>query len=75
MCIRDRDYTAVQGTVFVTGASPQATFAVPILADQLDEPDETFNVVLDGPFAGPVTLAVTIRNRSAVIFQNGFEDP
>lgn len=73
--VAGQDYTAVQGTVFVNGASPSATIAIPILADQLDESDETFNVVLDGPFAGPVTLAVTIRNRNAVIFANGFEDP
>jgi len=67
------DYSAVQGTVFLTGASPQATIQIPILTDQLEEPDETFSVVLDGPFAGPVTLTVTIRSVSDAIFQDGFE--
>jgi hypothetical protein len=73
--VAGQDYTATQGTVFLTGAAPQASIEIPLLPDALDEPDETFSVVLEGPFAGPVALAVTIRSVGAAIFRDGFESP
>ena len=43
------DYTASSGTLtFAPGATSQ-TFAVPVLGDLLDEPDETFAVTLSAP--------------------------
>jgi hypothetical protein len=73
--IAGQDYTASQGTVFLNGASPQAAIQVPILSDAIEESDETFTINLSGPFAMPVTLTVTIRNRGDAIFANGFEEP
>ncbi|MBD0329803.1 MAG: lamin tail domain-containing protein [Thermoleophilia bacterium] len=40
------DYTAVTATVELAPGERTATVAVPIAADELDEPDETFSVVL-----------------------------
>jgi hypothetical protein len=67
------DYTASQGTVFLTGANPQPTIQVPILVDLVDEPLETFTVQLSGPFPAPVDLTVTIVDRGDQIFRDGFE--
>lgn len=71
--VAGQDYTSVQGTVFLNGAMPQAAIQIPILSDTTAEPDETFSVVLNGPFAAPVTLTVTIINRGDTIFGDGFE--
>jgi hypothetical protein len=73
--VAGRDYEATQGTLFLAGAAPQATIEIPLSIDALDEPDETFDVVLDGPFPGPLTLSVTIRGAGDAIFQDGFEEP
>ncbi|MCE3004429.1 MAG: DUF4394 domain-containing protein [Xanthomonadaceae bacterium] len=67
------DYTATSGTLFLTGPAPRAVFSVPIQVDTAAEPDEQFTVRLEGPFAAPVDLVVTIRDRGDAIFQNGFE--
>ena len=43
------DFTAQSGTATILAGSPTATINVPILGDTLDEKNETFSVVLNGP--------------------------
>ncbi len=71
--VAGQDYTATQGTVFVRAGNPQAAIQIPILEDSLNEPNETFTVTLNGAFAAPVTLTVTILDRGDPIFSDGFE--
>ena len=40
------DFTATRGSVTVAAGARRATFTVPILDDDLDEPDETFEVAV-----------------------------
>ena len=40
------DFTATRGSVTVAAGARRATFAVPILDDDLDEPDESFEVAV-----------------------------
>jgi hypothetical protein len=43
------DYTARSGTVSLPAGETSATFAVPVLGDTVDEPDETVRLVLSSP--------------------------
>jgi hypothetical protein len=43
------DYTATSGTLTFTPGETSKTIAVPILADVVPDPDETFTVALSGP--------------------------
>ena len=43
------DYTATSGTVIFAEGEVEQTIAVPVLDDALDEPDETFTVILSRP--------------------------
>ncbi len=54
------DYITAAGTVsFADGDTTPKTFQVTIVNDTLDEPDETFNVILANPTGGAVLGAVT----------------
>jgi parallel beta-helix repeat protein len=54
------DYITAAGTVsFADGDTTSKTFQVTIVNDTLDEPDETFNVILANPAGGAVLGAVT----------------
>ncbi len=60
------DYTATSGTLTFAAGESVKTIAVPILADRLDEPDETFTFTLSNVSGGatlgtPATATVTIR--------------
>ncbi len=43
------DYTATTGDLSFAPGEPTKTIAVPVKGDTVDEPDETFNVVLSAP--------------------------
>jgi hypothetical protein len=63
------DYTAATGMVTFAVGETEKTITVPIIGDLLNEPDETFRVVLSSPVG--VTLAdgeaiVTIENDDAL---------
>ena len=54
------DYTTAAGTVnFADGDTAPKTFQVTIVNDTLDEPDETFNVILSAPTGGAVLGGIT----------------
>jgi parallel beta-helix repeat protein len=54
------DYAATAGTVnFADGDTANKTFQVTIVNDTLDEPDETFNVILANPTGGAALGATT----------------
>ncbi|MEO6193877.1 MAG: IPTL-CTERM sorting domain-containing protein [Thermoanaerobaculia bacterium] len=54
------DYTATAGTVnFADGDMANKTFQVTIVNDILDEPDETFNVILANPTGGATLGGIT----------------
>ncbi len=54
------DYTAAAGTVnFADGDTANKTFQVTIVNDTLDEPDETFNVIIANPTGGAALGATT----------------
>ena len=44
------DYTATSGTLTFPPGTTARTVAVPVVTDALDEDDETFSLVLSGPF-------------------------
>ena len=47
-----QDYTATTGTLTFGAGETTKTFTVPILADQIDEPNETFTVTLSNVTGG-----------------------
>src|SRR4051794_37359744 len=49
------DYVATSGEVTIDQCESRASFKVPILDDGMDEPDETFTVVLGGDQSGTAT--------------------
>jgi hypothetical protein len=54
------DYTPQSGTATIPAGSATGTISVPILGDTLDEKNENFSVVLNGPVStggAPVTVA------------------
>jgi hypothetical protein len=67
------DYITAAGTVsFADGDTAPKTFQVTIVDDTLDEPDETFNVILSAPTGGAVlggvtTEVVTILDNDEVV--------
>lgn len=59
------DYEGAGGSVMLESGERSKTFSVPLRDDALDEPDETFRVVLSDPTSGvglaaPLAAAVTI---------------
>jgi Calx-beta domain-containing protein/putative Ig domain-containing protein/SdiA-regulated protein len=61
------DYTTVSGTLSFGAGQTSKTFTVPILADTLDEADETVNLALSQPTGGatlgaPSTAVLTIAD-------------
>ncbi|MBS1795646.1 MAG: VCBS repeat-containing protein [Acidobacteria bacterium] len=64
--IPGQDYTEVETTVvFGPGDTARSVF-VPVIVDQLDEPDETVNLILDNPvgltLGTPSTAVLTIQD-------------
>jgi hypothetical protein len=62
-----RDYTATTGTLTFGAGETSKAFTVPILADQIDEPNETLTVTLSNVTGGavlgtPSTATVTIAD-------------
>ena len=51
------DYTATNGTLTIDPGSTTGTIAVPVLDDELDEPDETFAVTLTNAINGTISDA------------------
>ena len=45
----DQDYTTVSGTLGIPAGATSATITVPVIADSVDEPHETFLLVLSDP--------------------------
>ena len=43
------DYSETRSTALIAAGTSSITFSVPIVDDTLDEPDETFTVILSGP--------------------------
>ena len=64
------DYTHTTGTVTIASGQQTATFPVPTAGDVLDEPEETFQVVLSDASAGAViangTGTGTINDKNVV---------
>jgi hypothetical protein len=63
------DYTATSGTVTFAVGETEKTITVPIIGDLLNEPDETFRVVLSSPVGVAIADAeaiVTIENDDAL---------
>ena len=60
-----QDYTRVSGVLTFAPNQATQTFNIPIIDDQVDENDETVNLVLDGPTGGatlglPINAVLTI---------------
>ena len=51
------DYTVTSGTLTIDPGSTTGTIAVPVLDDELDEPDETFAVTLTNAINGTISDA------------------
>jgi Tol biopolymer transport system component len=61
------DYTAASGTLTFVAGQGSRTFDVPVIADGVDEADETLQVALSGPTGGPLlgspsVATLTIRD-------------
>jgi hypothetical protein len=59
------DYTAATGTVTFAAGESEKTFTIPLLGDQVLEPDETFRVILSTPLGATIAdgeALVTIQN-------------
>lgn len=69
--IAGSDYTPVSGVLFFSGNDTARAINVPVLADGIDENDESFRIILAGPFAAPRELTVTILGDA--VFRDGFE--
>src|SRR3954453_6970280 len=52
------DYVATSGEVKIDQCESKASFKVPILDDAMDEPDQTFTVVLGGDESGTAAAAI-----------------
>lgn len=66
------DYTSTSGTLSFSDGETSKTFQIPILADALNDPDETFTVVLrnasiPAALGMPRELLVTIEDSSRVL--------
>ena len=76
-----QDYTAQTGTLYFTNGQTAATIVVPVADDILDEPPETFGVVLSNPGGGaelgtPVETMISLLDddgRAAFPFHESFE--
>ncbi len=47
--VADSDYTATEGMLTFAPGETEKTITVPVIADDVDEPDETFTVTLSNP--------------------------
>ena len=63
------DYSETQSTALIAAGTSSITFSVPIADDTLDEPDETFTVIL----SGPVNAVIADGSGTGTIIDN--DDP
>ena len=63
------DYSETQSTALIAAGISSITFSVPIADDTLDEPDETFTVIL----SGPVNAVIADGSGTGTIIDN--DDP
>ncbi len=68
--VTGQDYTRVSGLLTFAPDQTTQTFSVPILNDQVDEENETVNLVLDNPTGGatlgsPINAVLTILDNDA----------
>lgn len=65
-----QDFTRVTGVLVFAPGETTRTFTIPIINDQIDEPDETLNLALENPTGGavlgsPINAIVTIVDDDA----------
>ena len=75
------DYTPVSGTLTIAAGATTATLSIPIVNDNLNEPNETFNLALSNPVgavlvnANPViTITDTIQSSTTFTLPAGVEN-
>ncbi|MBD2141966.1 endo-1,3-1,4-beta-glycanase ExsH [Anabaena sp. FACHB-1250] len=75
------DYTPVSGTLTIPAGATTATLSIPIVNDNFNEPNETFNLALSNPVgavvvnASPViTITDTIESSTTFILPAGVEN-
>lgn len=73
------DYTATAGTLIFNEGETSKMILVPIINDNLDEPDETINLTLSYPSGGatlttPNTAVATIVDNDVALLSDDFED-
>ena len=75
------DYTPVSGTLTIPAGATTATVSIPIVNDNFNEPNETFNLVLSNPVgavvvnANPViTITDTIQSSTTLTLPTGVEN-
>ena len=75
------DYTPVSGTLTIAAGVTTATLSIPIVNDNLNEPNETFNLVLSNPVgavvvnANPViTITDTIQSSTTLTLPASVEN-
>jgi hypothetical protein len=65
------DYTVTSGTLTIPAGQTTGTLSVPVLGDDVVEPDETFNVTLSNPVHATLQTTVasgTILNDDSAVF-------
>jgi Ca2+-binding RTX toxin-like protein len=75
------DYTPVSGTLTIAAGATTATLSIPIVNDNFNEPNETFNLALSNPVgavvvnANPViTITDTIQSSTTLTLPTGVEN-
>ena len=75
------DYTPVSGTLTIPAGATTATLSIPIVNDNFNEPNETFNLALSNPVgavvvnANPViTITDTIQSITTLTLPTGVEN-
>ncbi|MBE9217568.1 beta strand repeat-containing protein [Dolichospermum flos-aquae] len=75
------DYTPVSGTLTIAAGATTATLSIPIVNDNFNEPNETFNLALSNPVgavvvnANPViTITDTIQSSTTLTLPAGVEN-
>lgn len=64
------DFTSVSSSVVLGPGTLSKTITVPVVKDAIDEPDETFRVVLDGAGGGGAGLAPTDTTATVTILDD-----